>query len=253
MNSQNHLSKPLEEVIRLWCAWQITKIAVAPAVLFAEAVFFGKRASKSVCTSPAKLTNLLPSRNAAMQEQCTRFNISLRIALFLPVLKAWLPGNPVATPWPMRALECTERCCVSSTASDILWHVAGARTSLISKICVCTCSSRQSACSMCRLWHPLWWSVPVWPSPTVSDFSLGGSSLGWLVGAGAVAATAAYQIWAGTKQTELAASSFQLLHQYCPIAGTLLAISRARDGANRADQSHSRHTSWVPVRRPAAT
>lgn len=58
----------------------------------------------------------------------------------------------------------------------------------------------------------------------MSDFHLGSSSLGWLVGAGAVTATAAYQIWAGTKQTELSASSFQLLHQYCPVAAGFLAI-----------------------------
>ena len=65
---------------------------------------------------------------------------------------------------------------------------------------------------------------------TVSDFQMvstapgGTNSLGWLVGAGAVGATAAYQIWAGTKQTELQASSFQLLQQYCPSAAALLAL-----------------------------
>ena len=39
---------------------------------------------------------------------------------------------------------------------------------------------------------------------TVTDPQLGGGFTGLLVGAGAVAATAAYQIWAGTKQKEMA-------------------------------------------------
>jgi solute carrier family 35, member E3 len=59
---------------------------------------------------------------------------------------------------------------------------------------------------------------------TVSDPQLGGGVTGLLVGAGAVAATAAYQIWAGTKQKELAAGSMQLLDQYAPIAAAMLAV-----------------------------
>eukprot|EP00884_Botryococcus_braunii_P012748 jgi/Botrbrau1/21474/Bobra.0216s0082.1 len=59
---------------------------------------------------------------------------------------------------------------------------------------------------------------------TVSDTDLGSNYLGWAVGAGAVAATAAYQIWAGTKQKELSAGSMQLLEQYAPIAAFMLAV-----------------------------
>jgi len=59
---------------------------------------------------------------------------------------------------------------------------------------------------------------------TVTDPQLGGGFTGLLVGAGAVAATAAYQIWAGTKQKELAAGSMQLLDQYAPLAAGMLAV-----------------------------
>lgn len=59
---------------------------------------------------------------------------------------------------------------------------------------------------------------------TVSDTDLGSNYIGWAVGAGAVAATAAYQIWAGTKQKELGAGSMQLLEQYAPIAAFMLFL-----------------------------
>ena len=63
---------------------------------------------------------------------------------------------------------------------------------------------------------------------TVTDPQLvagdgGGALLGLLVGAGAIAATTAYQIWAGTKQRELSAGSMQLLDQYAPIAAGMLS------------------------------
>ena len=47
------------------------------------------------------------------------------------------------------------------------------------------------------------------------------------IGAGAVAATALYQIWAGSKQRELGAGSMQLLHQYSPIAAAMLGTVTA--------------------------
>jgi len=89
---------------------------------------------------------------------------------------------------------------------------------------------------------------------TVTDERVGTSGLGGLlVGAGAVGATALYQvsiarlcvlyaptdehdsehvrslhccavqIWAGSKQNELGAGSMQLLHQYSPLAALMLA------------------------------
>ncbi len=39
-----------------------------------------------------------------------------------------------------------------------------------------------------------------------------------------MAATALYQIWAGSKQKELGLGSMQLLHQYVPLAAMLLAV-----------------------------
>lgn len=59
---------------------------------------------------------------------------------------------------------------------------------------------------------------------TVTDTHLGRSLSGWLVGGGAVAATAAYQIWAGTKQKELGVGSMALLEQYSPLAAVLLGV-----------------------------
>ena len=40
---------------------------------------------------------------------------------------------------------------------------------------------------------------------------MGSNIVGWAVGGGAVASTALYQIWAGTKQKELGAGSMQVL------------------------------------------
>jgi solute carrier family 35 protein E3 len=57
---------------------------------------------------------------------------------------------------------------------------------------------------------------------TVTDPQVGAGVAGLAVGAGAVAATAAYQIWAGTKQKELGAGSMQLLDQYAPLAAGML-------------------------------
>lgn len=45
---------------------------------------------------------------------------------------------------------------------------------------------------------------------------MGSNFVGWAVGGGAVASTALYQIWAGTKQKELGAGSMQ--------AGLLLVL-----------------------------
>ncbi|EIE22332.1 hypothetical protein COCSUDRAFT_6302, partial [Coccomyxa subellipsoidea C-169] len=51
---------------------------------------------------------------------------------------------------------------------------------------------------------------------------MGSNWVGWGVGGGAVASTALYQIWAGTKQKELGAGSMQPLGWADPIPGTLL-------------------------------
>lgn len=57
---------------------------------------------------------------------------------------------------------------------------------------------------------------------TVTDPQISSSLVGPLVGFGSVIATALYQIWAGAKQKELGLGSMQLLHQYVPLAGTML-------------------------------
>lgn len=57
---------------------------------------------------------------------------------------------------------------------------------------------------------------------TITDPQVGAGLMGLAVGAGAVGATAAYQIWAGTKQKELGAGSMQLLDQYAPLAAGML-------------------------------
>lgn len=59
---------------------------------------------------------------------------------------------------------------------------------------------------------------------TVTDTHMGSNFSGWLVGLGAIIATAAYQIWAGTKQKELNAGSMALLEQYSPMAAIMLGI-----------------------------
>ena len=59
---------------------------------------------------------------------------------------------------------------------------------------------------------------------TITDPQVGAGLLGLAVGGGAVASTAAYQIWAGTTQKELGAGSMQLLDQYAPLAAAMLGV-----------------------------
>ena len=59
---------------------------------------------------------------------------------------------------------------------------------------------------------------------TVTDSTVSTNILGLAVGLAAILVTAMYQVWAGSKQKELQTSSMQLLHQYTPIAGMMLAI-----------------------------
>lgn len=59
---------------------------------------------------------------------------------------------------------------------------------------------------------------------TVTDPQISSNLAGLAAGFGSVAATALYQIWAGSKQKELGLGSMQLLHQYVPLAAGLLAL-----------------------------
>ncbi|KXZ48916.1 hypothetical protein GPECTOR_24g205 [Gonium pectorale] len=54
---------------------------------------------------------------------------------------------------------------------------------------------------------------------TLSDSQVASNLVGIAVGLGATLMTALYQIWAGSKQKELKASSMQLLHAYTPQVG----------------------------------
>lgn len=57
---------------------------------------------------------------------------------------------------------------------------------------------------------------------TVTDSKLISNLSGLFVGLAATLVTALYQMWAGSKQKELQASSMQLLHQYTPQAAIIL-------------------------------
>jgi solute carrier family 35 protein E3 len=59
---------------------------------------------------------------------------------------------------------------------------------------------------------------------TITDPQLSSNLAGLAAGFGSVAATALYQIWAGSKQKELGMGSMQLLHQYVPLAAALLGV-----------------------------
>ncbi|GLC35896.1 hypothetical protein PLESTF_001237400 [Pleodorina starrii] len=59
---------------------------------------------------------------------------------------------------------------------------------------------------------------------TVTDSQMASNLVGIGVGVGATVMTALYQIWAGSKQRELKASSMQLLHAYTPQATLMLGI-----------------------------
>lgn len=57
---------------------------------------------------------------------------------------------------------------------------------------------------------------------TVTDPQMAQNMTGMMVGVAATLVTATFQIWVGTKQRELKASSMQLLHQYTPQATLML-------------------------------
>lgn len=59
---------------------------------------------------------------------------------------------------------------------------------------------------------------------TVTDSQLIKNIYGLFIGCGATVTTALYQIWAGSKQKELKASSMQLLHAYTPHATIMLGL-----------------------------
>lgn len=59
---------------------------------------------------------------------------------------------------------------------------------------------------------------------TIMDSKLVSNLLGLAVGTTATFMTALYQIWAGSKQKELQASSMQLLHAYTPQAAVILLL-----------------------------
>ncbi|KAG2438048.1 hypothetical protein HXX76_005660 [Chlamydomonas incerta] len=59
---------------------------------------------------------------------------------------------------------------------------------------------------------------------TVTDTQMVSNIVGIAVGVGATLMTALYQIWAGSKQKELKASSMQLLHAYTPQATLMLGL-----------------------------
>lgn len=60
---------------------------------------------------------------------------------------------------------------------------------------------------------------------TITDKGLMSSVPGLVIGFAAVLVTATYQIWAGSYQKKLEASSMQLLDQYCPMAAGMLAFT----------------------------
>ncbi|KAI8465511.1 MAG: triose-phosphate transporter family-domain-containing protein [Monoraphidium minutum] len=59
---------------------------------------------------------------------------------------------------------------------------------------------------------------------TITDPQMAQNMPGLMAGVGATLVTATFQIWVGTKQRELRASSMQLLHQYTPQAALMLSI-----------------------------
>jgi solute carrier family 35 protein E3 len=69
---------------------------------------------------------------------------------------------------------------------------------------------------------------------TITDPQLSSNLAGLAAGFGSVAATALYQIWAGSKQKELGMGSMQLLHQYVPLAAALLGVLVSARGVGGA-------------------
>ncbi len=59
---------------------------------------------------------------------------------------------------------------------------------------------------------------------TAMDKTMDNTLFGVVIGFAAVFVTATYQIWVGSFQRALEASSMQLLDQYCPLAAAMLAV-----------------------------
>jgi solute carrier family 35 protein E3 len=59
---------------------------------------------------------------------------------------------------------------------------------------------------------------------TLTDAQVTANTKGAIVGVAATLVTALYQLWVGTKQRELGASSMQLLHQYTPQATVMMGL-----------------------------
>ncbi|KAK9805843.1 hypothetical protein WJX73_006673 [Symbiochloris irregularis] len=62
---------------------------------------------------------------------------------------------------------------------------------------------------------------------TVTDPNLSTNTLGLAISATAVCFSALYQVWAGSKQKQLQASSMQLMHQYTPHAVAMMSVLTA--------------------------
>ena len=150
--------------------YQVSKIAVAPVVLTAEAIFFGKRATKKVGPAPV---GQYPSPAALSSRQ---------------------QSSNYPAPRMMKTTF-ARMCTLLATPLHPVQVVAA-----IAVVCLGVALS------------------------TITDSQMGSNMLGLGVGAGAIVSTAAYQIWAGSTQKELGANSFQLLHQYSPIALAFLGI-----------------------------
>ena len=61
-------------------------------------------------------------------------------------------------------------------------------------------------------------------SDTRLSWQVGSNVLGVMIALASVVSTALYQIWAGSKQKELSASSAQLLREYTPYASLLMGL-----------------------------
>ena len=59
---------------------------------------------------------------------------------------------------------------------------------------------------------------------TITNQGLTINFTGLLVGVSAIAVTAMYHVWAGSKQRELDTGSMQLLHQHAPLSAFMLAV-----------------------------
>lgn len=171
---------------------QVMKIAVAPTVMVLDLLLF-----RTIPPIRVVLSVFIV---------CIGIGIATVTGACVAVLACWQSN------WQLRQLG------KQATADSVWWYAS--RKGMLLPIL-----STPFATPLCRCHQPPPQTAFACVTATVTtDDKIISNFFGLAVGMAATLVTALYQIWAGTLQTQLKASSTQLLHQYTPQAALLLGL-----------------------------